>query len=81
VYQYYKGFPLDLSTWDGSDMFLLSGTGFFFYTRKVYDIFKKNKVSNVNYNKHKNVMNYIVKPDLEESFRTKELKNREFYNW
>ena len=78
VYQYYKGFPLDLSTWDGSDMFLLSGTGFFFYTRKVYDIFKKNKISNIGY---ENVMDFIVEPDLEKSFRIKKFKNRECYNW
>lgn len=78
VYQYYKGFPLDLSTWDGSDMFLLSGTAYHFCTRKVYDIFKKNKISNIVY---ENVMDHIVKEDTEELFRTNSFKNKECYNW
>lgn len=78
MYQYYKEFPPDLSTWDGSDMFLLSGTAFHFYTKKVYEIFKKNKISNILY---QNVMDYIVKEDSEEFFRSNDLKGRECYNW
>ena len=78
MYQYYKGFPPDLSTWDGSDMFLLSGTAFHFYTKKVYEIFKKNKISNILY---QNVMDFIIDDYFEESFRNYEFKKRESYNW
>ena len=79
VRKYYKGFPLDLSAWDGSDMFLLSGTGFNFINKKVYSLFKKHKVTNIQYEK---VTDYLIRDfRTEEYFINKSYKNSKFYNW
>ena len=78
VYHYYKGYPLDLSTWDGSDMFLLSGTYWRFINKKVYSIFKKNKVSNI---KFYNLADFILEESLEKDFTNKVFKQSESYYW
>lgn len=39
TYPGYKGFPLDLATWDGSDIFILEHTLYKFVTDKVKNIF------------------------------------------
>lgn len=78
VYSYYKGYPLDLSTWDGSDMFLLSGTYWRFINKKVYSIFKKNKVSNI---KFYNLADFILEESLEKDFTNKVFKQSESYYW
>ncbi len=78
VYHYYKGYPLDLSTWDGSDMFLLSGTYWRFINKKVYSIFKKNKVSNIKFD---NLADFILEEFLEKDFTNKVFKQSESYYW
>lgn len=78
VYQYYRGYPLDLSTWDGCDMFLFSGTSALFITRRVYNIFKKNKITNF---APENVMDFIMDNSYEEFLRAYKFKNSEAYNW
>lgn len=41
------GFPLDLDTWDGSDIFLLEKLdGPIFFTKKLKDLFRKQKITN-----------------------------------
>ena len=78
VHQYYRGYPLDLSTWDGSDIFVLSGTGSTFFTRKVYNIFKENKITNFD---PKNVMDFVIVDSFEKDLRAYKFKNSEAYNW
>ena len=46
-YNTYKGNPLNLDYWDGSDIFLLQGTTFQFVSKKVKNIIKKNKLTNI----------------------------------
>lgn len=46
-YNTYKGHPLNLDYWDGSDIFLLQGTTFQFVSKKVKNIIKKNKLTNI----------------------------------
>ena len=45
----FKGMPLDLDTWDGSDIFLLQGTSYAFLTRRAKEIMKKSKFTNIEY--------------------------------
>ena len=79
IYHYWKGFPLDLSTWDGSDIFLLAGTAHAFINKRVFSIFKNAKVSNI---KYKNVGDFIVMGhDLEKDFVNKVFKQKESYTW
>lgn len=79
IYHHIKGFPLDISTWDSSDIFILSGTGYSFMSKKVYSIFKKAKVSNIEYIK---VSEYVIMgEDIEESLINKKFKKDESYNW
>ena len=41
------GFPLDLDTWDGSDIFLVEKLdGPIFFTKKLKDLFRKQKITN-----------------------------------
>lgn len=42
-----KGLPLDLDTWDGSDVFLLQGTSRVFVTARAKKIIEKNKLTNI----------------------------------
>ena len=46
-YNTYKGNPLNLDYWDGSDIFLLQGTRFQFVSKKVKNIIKINKLTNI----------------------------------
>lgn len=78
VYQYYKGFPIDLSTWDKSDIFLLSGTRYLFISEKVYKLFKYNKITNIDCKK---VSDKIIKEDSEVFLRNKEFQQSEIYYW
>ncbi len=41
--------PLDLDTWDGSDIFLLKGTAYAFLTKRVKEIMEKSKLTNIEY--------------------------------
>lgn len=45
---FYKGLYFDMTEWDGNDLFIPKETAFFIMTKKVYEVFKKNKISNVN---------------------------------
>jgi hypothetical protein len=42
-----RGIYPDLSTWDGSDIFMVEGKLFMFVTEKIKSIFTKNKITNV----------------------------------
>ena len=45
-----KGMPLDLdNTWDGSDIFLLPGTGFVFMSKRAKKIIEKDKITNITF--------------------------------
>lgn len=46
-YNTYKGNPLNLDYWDGSDIFLLQGTRFQFVSKKAMGVIKKNKLTNI----------------------------------
>ena len=43
----FKGLPLDLETWNGSDLFLLQGLFPVYFTKKAVDAVKKNKLTNI----------------------------------
>lgn len=43
------GFPLDLTTWDGCDIFAYEDTCSTFMTQKVKNLFKKHKISNIKF--------------------------------
>ena len=78
IREYYKGFPLDLSTWDGSDIFLLSGTGWSFITKRVYSLFKKHKITNIRYEK---VTDHLITDfNREKYYINKDFKNSKYYN-
>ena len=78
IREYYKGFPLDLSTWDGSDIFLLSGTGWNFITKRVYSLFKKQKITNITYEK---VTDHLITDfKTEKNYINKSFKNSKYYN-
>ena len=63
---------------EGSDIFVLSGTGSTFFTRKVYNIFKENKITNFD---PKNVMDFVIVDSFEKDLRAYKFKNSEAYNW
>lgn len=44
------GMKFDLSTWDGSDLFIPEGTMTIFCTKKVKVFFEKNKITNIEFN-------------------------------
>lgn len=48
-YTEYKGYPLDLSSWDGTDIFLTSGHHSIFVTLKLKQLLTKNKISGINF--------------------------------
>ena len=78
IREYYKGFPLDLSAWDGSDIFLLSGTGWSFITKRVYSLFKKHKITNIRYEK---VTDHLITDfNREKYYINKDFKNSKYYN-
>ena len=49
TYPYYKGIPIDMSKWDGSDIFMAEGCRFYFSTEKVYKVLKKAKITNIEF--------------------------------
>lgn len=75
---YYKGIPIDLSSWDGSDIFLLAGTGHMFMHKKVFSLFKKNKITNCEYI---NITDFVITDSTEECFINKSFKQNIRYNW
>ena len=79
IYYHYKGIPLDLSSWDGSDIFLLAGTGFMFMHKKVFSLFKENKITNCEYI---NITDFVITDESnEECFINKSFKQNIRYNW
>jgi hypothetical protein len=44
---FYKGFKFDYGSWDKSDLFSPDETVLLFCTKKVRDLFKKNRITNV----------------------------------
>lgn len=51
TYPYYKGIPIDMSQWDGSDIFMAEGKRFYFLTEQVYKVLKKAKITNIKFEK------------------------------
>ena len=51
TYPYYKGIPIDMSKWDGSDIFMAEGCRFYFVTEQVYKVLKKAKITNIEFEK------------------------------
>ena len=47
IVRIYKGATIDLSKWDGSDFFVPEGTGGIVVTKKVAELLKRNKISNL----------------------------------
>jgi len=47
IEQYYKGGIIDVSTWDGSDVFCAGTWGFPLCTSRFHDIFLDNKIRNI----------------------------------
>lgn len=43
---FYTGYKFDYDSWDGSDFFSPDGTMLLFCTSRVYELFKKNKITN-----------------------------------
>ena len=60
TFPYYKGIPIDMSKWDGSDIFMAEGCWFYFLTEQVYKVLKKAKITNIVFDK---VTEYLCSKD------------------
>lgn len=53
---FFRGFPLDLKTWDGSDIFIAPKTSYVFISKRLHDSLKDHRISNIRFEKVKDIL-------------------------
>ncbi len=59
IKSYYKGTPIDMSEWDGSDIFMPSNNWGKFITEPVYKALKKAKITNIEFEKATEILRSV----------------------
>ena len=59
TYPYYKGALIDMSEWDGSDIFMPSNSWRKFITEPVYKALKKAKTTNIKFEKATEILRSV----------------------